>query len=443
MNRFIFKSLKALTIILYVIAAIIIAVYPFQNRDLTLLVETDQTTYELNLPGDEINAGKRITLELPNANGLILKKVKVYGAIKTICVKVINDTQFFNYISSSQDGTAEWADGGILLSSISPSVRLDMNEEGKQALRKVSKSYLLERFLLMEIALIGCMLLFAIVTVVQEKHDPTSRNNHSILYEIRRFFKDIKTYQNYMIYAAKTDLKAEVANSYLNRLWWLLEPLFNMLVYVVVFGGMMGNSIQNYATFVYSALLMWNFFSKTINYSVKLVRNNKDIITKVYVPKFVLLISNMFLNLFKMLFSMIVLAIMLIVFRVQIKLEVFMVIPAYIDMILLSFGLGMIFLHYGVYVDDLSYAVSILLSMLMFLSGIFYEVITTLGEPLNIMILAANPVAMVVDTMRNALLYGRITNVPLIVIWFFISILLCCIGVHMVYKNENGYVKVV
>ena len=120
-----------------------------------------------------------------------------------------------------------------------------------------------------------------------------------------------------------------------------------------------------------------------------------------------------------------------------------MVVPAYVNLILLAFGVGMLLLHHGVYVDDLSYAVSILLSMLMFLSGIFYDVLTTLSEPLNIMMLSFNPVAMMVDTMRNALIYGEITNVPLIIIWFLISLLLCCIGVHIVYKNENSYVKVV
>ena len=159
-----------------------------------------------------------------------------------------------------------------------------------------------------------------------------------------------------MVYAAKTDLKAEVANSYLNRLWWLLEPFFNMIVYVVVFGNIMGNSVENYATFVFSALLMWNFFNKAVNYSVKLIRNNKDIVTKVYIPKFVLLLSNMILNIFKLLFSMIVLVVMMLIFRVQIGFNILWVIPAYIVMLLLAFGAGMIFLYFGVYVDYLSFA---------------------------------------------------------------------------------------
>ena len=188
---------------------------------------------------------------------------------------------------------------------------------------------------------------------------------------------------------------------------------------------------------------MWNFFNKTVNYSVKLVRTNKDIVTKVYIPKFVILLSNMFLNMFKLLFSLIVLVCMMLVFRVQVGINLFWVIPAYVVMILLAFGLGMIFMHFGVFVDDLSYAVGILLNMLMFLSGIFYEVNTTLPEPFNIVMMYCNPIAIVIDTMRNALLYNYAANLLQIGIWFLIGIVLSIIGIHIVYKNENAYVKVV
>ena len=98
---------------------------------------------------------------------------------------------------------------------------------------------------------------------------------------------------------------------------------------------------------------------------------------------------------------------------------------------------------FGVFVDDLSYAVGILLNMLMFLSGIFYEVNTTLPEPFNIVMMYCNPIAIVIDTMRNALLYNYAANLLQIGIWFLIGIVLSIIGIHIVYKNENAYVKVV
>ena len=41
---------------------------------------------------------------------------------------------------------------------------------------------------------------------------------------MNRFIKDTKKYWKYTIYAAKSQLKTEVANSYLNWIWWILEP---------------------------------------------------------------------------------------------------------------------------------------------------------------------------------------------------------------------------
>ena len=59
------------------------------------------------------------------------------------------------------------------------------------------------------------------------------------------------------------------------------------------------------------------------------------------------------------------------------------------------------------------------------------------------MLMCLNPVAMFIDSMRNALLYNRIVNVPLIVIWIILSLLIAYVGIHIVNKNENGYVKVI
>jgi len=442
MNKLVFRCLRIAIVILFLVSTSFILTCQFSSKDLNLRVETNEQVYDFKFLAEEINSSESLELCFENKESVTIEKIRFYGIIKSISLKNLEYGNFAACVASVPNGEVIWKEDGLQFTGVND-VQIILNESGKSMLKSLSDSFLLEKLCLIEGVLIICMLLFVICTAIQEKMDTTIRNNHGPIYEMKRFFNDIKKYWRYMIYAAHTDLKAEVANSYLNRLWWLLEPLFNMLVYVIVFGRVMGRSIENYATFIFSALLMWNFFSKTINYSVKLVRNNKDIVTKVYVPKFVLLLSNMFLNLFKLLFSMIVLVIMLFVFKVHIGFEILWVLPTYIVLILLSFGVGMIFLHYGVYVDDLSYAVGILLNMVMFLSGIFYDTMATLTEPLNVIGLCINPVAMVIDAMRNALLYQEIVNVPLIALWFLISVILCCIGVHIVYKNENGYVKVV
>ncbi len=436
-------GVTGLLLLLLLVAGIIgIVVYPFDNRSLKMKIVTTEGVFEQKIGSEDIAAGNCEKVELTGIADAQIKKVKFYGNLKSVLLKEMPYGEFSTYISSVENGKVIWEDGFLEVTG-QKNVRIFMNQEYVQVLQKMSGTFLQERLILAELWVALIALLAIVVSMIKERNTENNWNNHGPLFEIKKFCQDIKKYGQYIVYAAQTDLRAEVADSYLNRLWWLLEPFFNMIVYVIVFGNLMGGNVENYATFIFSALLMWNFFSKTINYSVKAVRNNKDIITKVYIPKFVILLSNMILNLFKLLFSMTVLVVMMVIFRVHVGVNILWFVPAYVVMTLLAFGFGMIFMHFGVYVDDLSYAIGILINMLMFLSGIFYDVMTTLPDPLNSLMICLNPVAMLIDTMRNALIYNTASNLPLVGVWFLISVILCGVGVHIVYKNENGYVKIV
>lgn len=423
-RKSLFIIIKAALAVLFVISSIIIAIYRVPNQNVRVYIDTRAGAVDKVFSAEEIGNTSQFEIAIPGIVPEDISEVRLYRHFKTICLDKIKGVDLSFY-------------------SIYENEHLFFNEQFTSKINAVSKSYLTERLFYIEVMLAGIMLLWIIVNALEEKFDPANHDNHGPIHEIKKFISDIKNYGQYMVYAARADLNAEVANSYLNRLWWLLEPMFNMIVYVVVFGRVMGNSVENYATFVFASLLMWNYFSKAISYSVKCVRNNRDIVTKIYVPKHILLLTDMILNFFKLLFSAIILVVMLVVFRVQLGVCIWTLIPSYLLMFLLAFGGGMIFLHYGVYIDDLGYAVGILLQILMFLSGIFYDTLTSLSTPLNVMMLSVNPVAMFIDTMRNGLLYNTVANVPLWTIWIVLSLQLCYIGIHIVYKNENGYVKVV
>ena len=421
------RVLKLLLIIICIIAGFFIGFYKFPKQNIKIVFLTENGKYNVEYTPEELENAVNIEAidVLWNEIGAeSFSEIDIYRYYKTICIEKITEANMFEY--------GYIAEGGV-----------HFNAEGCLKLYNFSQSFLIERLILAEFLVAFTIFLWIIINAIDEMFFDESNDNHGPIYEIRNFVKNIIKYRQYMVFAAKADLNAEVANSYLNRLWWILEPFCNMLVYVIVFSGVMGNSIKNYSTFVFSGLVLWSFFSHTVNYSVKCVRNNRDIVTKIYVPKYVLLMTNMVLNFIKFLFSLFVLIVMMMVFRVNVGWSIFWVIPVYLIVILISFSVGMIFLHYGVFIDDLGYAISILLSMLMFLSGTFYEVITTLSEPLNYLLLAINPIAMLIDSMRNALFYNKVSNVPLVIVWGILSLLVGYIGIHIVNKNENGYVKVI
>lgn len=260
---------------------------------------------------------------------------------------------------------------------------------------------------------------------------------------LKRFMDDMRKYWKYAIYSSKAQLKSEIANSYLNWLWWILDPLCFMLIYVFMFGYVFKSSEQYFAIFVFIGITMWDFFNKTLIQSVRVIKNNKAIVSKVYIPKFILLIIKMGVNGFKMFISLLIIVAMLFVWRVPITWNVLFFIPILITLFVLVFGLGCFLLHYGVFVEDLSNVLNIALRLLFYLTGVFWNVMDRLPAPYNSYIGEGNPIAFLLTAMRDCVIYEKTPDLTLLLIWFLIGLVISIFGVRKIYKNENSYVKVI
>lgn len=260
---------------------------------------------------------------------------------------------------------------------------------------------------------------------------------------MKRFINDIKKYNKYAVHSAKAYLKAEVANSYLNWLWWILDPLSFMLIYTFIFGVVFGNKEQYFPAFIFLGLTLWNFFNKTITQSVRIVKANKSIVSKVYLPKFILLIVKMLENGFQMLISFGIVIIMMIIYQVDLTYNLVYLVLILATLFAVTFGGGCILLHFGVFVEDLSNVVRIALRLLFYITGIFYNISTRFAEPYGKYVLKLNPIALVLEGARDCMLYGRTPDVKYLLIWLVIGLAVSVFGVHLIYKNENSYVKVI
>lgn len=100
-------------------------------------------------------------------------------------------------------------------------------------------------------------------------------------------------------------------------------------------------------------------------------------------------------------------------------------------------------MHYGVYVNDLAYIVGIVLTMLMYLTGVFYDVGKRIPAPFGELMEKYNPVAFLISSMRGVLLYGKAPDWMMLGMWTLVSLLLTMVGVSTIYRNENAYVKVI
>ncbi|MDD6106507.1 MAG: ABC transporter permease [Ruminococcus sp.] len=259
----------------------------------------------------------------------------------------------------------------------------------------------------------------------------------------KRFRDDMKKYWKYAIYSSKAQLKSEIANSYLNWLWWILDPLCFMLIYVFMFGYVFKSKQQYFAVFVFIGITLWDFFNKSLIQSVKVIKANKPIVSKVYIPKFILILVKMGVNGFKMFISLLIIVAMLIVWRVPVTYNVIYIIPILMTLVVLVFGCCCFLLHYGVFVEDLSNVLNIALRFLFYLTGIFWNIMDRLPSPYNYYIGRCNPIAFLLTSARDCVIYGSTPHRKLLLLWFVIGLIISALGVRKIYKNENSYVKVI
>lgn len=255
-----------------------------------------------------------------------------------------------------------------------------------------------------------------------------------------RFIKDVRNYYHYIIYCTKSELKTEVANSYLNWLWWILNPLCFMVIYSFVFGSFFGTKEPLFNIFIFIGITMWDFFNNTTKSCVKLIKSNKAIVDKVYIPKYILIFIKMGVNGVKMAIGFCIIIIMMIYYQVPLSPMFFWIIPILIILFVLTFAFSAILMHFGVYVEDLSNIWTIILRMLFYMTGIFYNVETRAKE-LGPILVRLNPMALLLKSARDALLYNTVPHYRYLLLWFVIFLAISVLGIYVIYKNENSYVK--
>ena len=112
----------------------------------------------------------------------------------------------------------------------------------------------------------------------------------------------------------------------------------------------------------------------------------------------------------------------------------------------ITFGFSTIFMHFGVFIDDLANVVAVLLRLVFYMSGVFYSIgdkLDKLSPALAAVLSVGNPVALIISSIRDVMLYGQAPNVLALLIWLVVGVLVSVLGVSTIYKYENSYTKVI
>jgi ABC-2 type transport system permease protein len=100
---------------------------------------------------------------------------------------------------------------------------------------------------------------------------------------------EVRSRKRLVRYLVQAEMKKRGSDTILGNVWWVLDPLLQMVVYVVLVAIIArGAGIEDYALFVFSAILPWKWFSAVVGDATTSVVSRDRLIKQIAFPKIVL-----------------------------------------------------------------------------------------------------------------------------------------------------------
>lgn len=205
------------------------------------------------------------------------------------------------------------------------------------------------------------------------------------------------------------EIKRKYARSYLGILWSVLNPLLSMAVMSMIFSTIFKRNIEHFPIYYLTGTIFWSLFTGSTSSALTSLADNKSMLIKVKLPMEIFPLSRCYTALVNFGYSLIAYVVMLVVFRIPPHPHM-LLIPFFAGMLFLfSLGIGYFLSVLFVLFGDIKHLYSIVLTLWMYASAIFYPVESTSGMMQKIII--SNPVYNYIACARQCVLQGTLPNV--------------------------------
>lgn len=244
---------------------------------------------------------------------------------------------------------------------------------------------------------------------------------------------------NLITFRAIAELKSEATRTYAGYLWWILEPLMSLAVYFVAFKYILHNAADNFIVFLFSGIVIYRFFSGTVTRSATSILSSHGLMQLVYIHKSIFPLSIVLVNLVKFIVTL-----LLVVAAVWLSGMTpswsYLSLPLLILLqILFTSGCAMICAAITPFFPDFQLILGTIMHLLIFLSGVFYDVSKLSVKMQDI--LRLNPMAAMIEQYREILLYGAWPNFQHLIPAMFETLILLSGGVFLVHVLNRHFPK--
>lgn len=244
------------------------------------------------------------------------------------------------------------------------------------------------------------------------------------------------------------DISSKYKGSAFGILWALINPLMMLLVYTFVFSVVFkarwnvdSESKIEFSMVLFSGLMVFNIFAECIVRASTLIISNASYVKKIVFPLDVLVLVNVGSALFQFFMSLLVWGGMHLLF-IGLPHKTFLFIPFIIfPYLLFVTGFSWFIASLGVYVRDISQVIGLIVTVLMFMSPVFYP-ISALPEHLKLFMIL-NPLSYPIEAIRDAVYWGRGPTVSVLLGYYGFSLCVFFLGYSWFSKTKKGFADVI
>jgi lipopolysaccharide transport system permease protein len=259
-----------------------------------------------------------------------------------------------------------------------------------------------------------------------------------------QYWRDLWRYRELFYFLSWRDLLVRYKQTFVGVGWSLIRPLLTMLVLTVVFGklGKMPSGGVPYSLLVVCGMLPWQFFSTAMAESGNSLVSNTNLISKVYFPRLVIVISSVITSFVDFLISALFLVGLMIWYHYVPPLAV-LVLPFFVLLVFgASLGVGLWIAALMVKYRDFRFIVPFMVQFGLYISPVGFQSSVVPGR--FRLLYALNPMVGVIDGFRWSLLGARSGMYwPALAIAVMEVILLVASGLWYFRKTEQTFADVI
>ncbi len=235
----------------------------------------------------------------------------------------------------------------------------------------------------------------------------------------------------------KRDFKKKYKRTYLGMLWSVLSPLLTLLVMRIVFTQFFGRNVDHYTIYLFCGNIVFAFFSDCTNGGMRSLLDNAGIFSKVNVPKYLFLFSKSVASLINFGLTFIVFILFCIIDGVAFTLYFFALIIPIVCVAVFGIGVALILSALYMFFRDLQYLWGVFITLLSYLSVIFYTIDSF--SPVVQKLFLLNPVYVYIKYFRLLVLYQTMPSIQYNALAVGYALFAFLIGVFIYKKNNHKF----